>query len=240
MFNGIHNSDSSDSSDESSEHELPPIASSAPLTRTLPTRPINYKIREGGQLPGLTKSHVLEHRKGFPYTASRLGQLGNVKVNVKELRGGNLIVTDLEGNEVFQDLELGERPKHHIYPCIYHLVMSKGIACLESGKYDAEECERAIQAFRRLIEASRLKPHRCSKYNILYGDANIGQSYEFIVYQDPNELVEMLEIAEGSMQAGNQDNTRLRKKSIAILEQLFKTEAIDHDSYVQLFEKFRV
>jgi hypothetical protein len=256
MFKGIDSdsdSDCSDSSDDergaSGERASPfPLAPEEPrrgrgrprvdtLTASLPSRPLNYKVR-GGKARGLTKSHVLEHRKRFPYTADKLGQIGNVKVDVKELRGGNLVVSDLNGDEILEISDLGKPLSSNVYPCIYHLVMSTGTGCLENGKYDAEECEKSVEAFRQLIEKSCLKPHNCAKYNVIYGESSVARTYEFIVYQDPDELLDMLEIIEGSLLAGNVENSMLRKKSIAIIEQLYKTNAIEHDDYVQLYDKF--
>lgn len=207
------------------------------LNISLPRRPVNYKVR-GGSLPGVTKAHVLEHTRGRPYTADSFGRIGNVKVDIRSLRGGDLIVSDLKDNPVFEMLNLGDRQGRNIFPAIYHLITSNGITCLEHGKYSAEECEAAIQAYRKLIEASCLKPHKCAKYNVLYGNNNVALAYDFIVYNDPDELIEMLDIIRGSFEAGNNDNSRMRKKSIAIIEQLYKTGAIEHDEYVQLFNNF--
>jgi hypothetical protein len=226
--------DESETDEESSVEPEP--ARRRVITDRVPKRIRRYRLPVGGALKGLTDDHTIEHKPKKAYTADASGNFGAVKVNTRQLRAGNLVVTNHQGDQLMNVEGLGERVRHQD-PCIYKLVMHAGIQCLMNGKYDEDEMEASLNAFKKLVEISMLEPKRGVKFDVIYGEPVVQRVFEFIPYSSPEDLLEELELIGGSVAAGNNQNSILRKKGIAILEELLRIGSVTEKQYSDLYDK---
>ncbi len=212
------------------------------VVRNKMPRTLNQYVVDGGSAHSeITDDHTYPHVKRKPYTVdayvkrnvnkNKFAKYGCLDVDLPRLRRGRLIA--------YKTLPNGEKEiayQADIDECTKQLLTRSGVNCLSNQKYTKDEKDNAIRVLREITGAGKLRPHKCPKYEVIYGKPKIYDTVRFVHYQSPDELLKRLQILEASKNAGNDGNNLLEAEKRAIVEHMFEKGFIGEEEYEKLID----
>lgn len=149
-------------------------------------------------------------------------KLGNWEIDTDSIQTGRLLVRDNQGKVVMDikpDLTFWKLLQERFNPKFAYT-------------------QKAIEQFRKLIRGSGAPISKNSaKYKLVYPEQG-GCLGKPIYYNNPEVLVERLNVLIGSILAGNRNNPNLINEASAILDELLKLKLISEKTAKSIFKKY--